>query len=195
MLHLMGTGFKDICVLSRENNTEILPSYTLPGSVVVGKYPLAALIASRFLDIPNSGVIYMVRDFRDACTSTHYKKPDSFWLAPEEWITKIEIALQIRGQKNVALVRYEDLIQQPKLIQSEIALRFELVPTCDFDKCYSHFQNVPEESEKTMNSARAMDVSRVGNWKDCPEKVAYIESIIAEYPILVDLNRKLGYLD
>ncbi|ETN95795.1 sulfotransferase family protein [Zhouia amylolytica] len=63
----------------------------------------------RFFD-ENYKFIHLVRDGRDVVTSRHPLLENEYWVSVDRWVNDVQAGLNYRDNKNVLLIKYEDLI-------------------------------------------------------------------------------------
>ena len=91
------------------------------------------------------------------------------------------------------MLKYESLILKPNKVQKKIADKFGLTIRKPFSECYQDFDQNDEVNMNTMNGARPLDPSRIGNWKDSNKKIDYVNRILANEPEVRAYMEKLGY--
>lgn len=195
MLHLLDTGFEDTEILYHGSGGEVAPTkeHLVEGKIVIGKFPKKASKLSRWLSEEDLGVVYMMRDPRDVLVSRHPLKPKKYWVQPTRWIETAEIANQYKDHERVMILKYENLMTHPEDTQRKIAVRFGLKISQPFSECYRNFDKEDTINMSTMNGARPLDPSRIGNWADDPKKKLHIEKVMKSHPSIAKWMKEFGY--
>ena len=192
MLHLLDTGFGHTILLNEGRGGEVFPTkaHVVKGRIVIGKYPKRAhQLAESIAD--DLGIVFMMRDPRDVLISTHYLKPDQFWVEPARWIAVAQAAIEHADQ--IHLVKFEELIREPDVVQNRLADCFGMHMLCNFSECHTHFDSTDTKNLRAMKGARPLDPTRIDNWRDGGAKQAYIESLLQENVQLREYQARFGY--
>lgn len=192
MLHLMETGFENVEKNIDGPGNEAFPKKAIEGKVVAGKFPKMIRKLDKVMR-DDLGVIYMMRDPRDVLVSKHFLKPNKYWTPPNRWIEAAEIAEDFKDHPNVMLLKYESLVSNPNRVQKHIAQKFGLEIKRPFAECHKYFDQEDQVNLNTMNGARPLDPSRIGNWKDDPAKKQYAQKMLKQHPEIVTYMKRLGY--
>jgi len=191
----MGSAFHRTKILYDGPGGEVFPSKELveDQKIIVGKYPKRAGRLDKLL-ADDLGVIYMMRDPRDAMVSTHWLRPHRYWIQPKRWIQAAKWYFEHKDHPSVWLVKYEDLVRHPDEQQVILAAYFGLLPNGRFSDAWKHFDTKDETNLKNMRGARPFDPSRIGNWKKDGKKREYVERMFKHYgKKIVPLMERLGY--
>lgn len=138
-------------------------------------------------------IIYMLRDPRAVLVSHHPVMGKKFYTPPERWIESAERIDKFKKHDRVMIVKFEDLVLNPMACQKEIAARFGLVPSLNFDECYKNFEALDKNGTKSMHGARKFDKSRISPWKGDKTLEKYLKTVFEKYPIIKELMNKYGY--
>ena len=119
--------------------------------------------------IPNQiFILWLVRHPLDVTSSTLYYQgtTHSSYISAERWIREANALKQMIAskQKNILIIKYEDLINKPDKIQLEIASFCSLKINNLFRNNHLTFTASQDISE-TMNGIRPPDPSSIGRWK------------------------------
>ena len=195
MLHLLDTGFHDTEILYHEEGGEVAPSeqYLKDGKIIVGKFPKKASKLSKWLNNEDLGVVYMMRDPRDVLVSSHWLKPNKYWVQPKRWIETAKIAHEYQNHDRVHVVKYESLLLNSDAVQKEISDKFGMEINHSFEQCYEKFNSDDDVNMNNMNGARPLDTSRIGNWAKDPKKQSYIGRVMKSNPELGQWMQKFNY--
>lgn len=193
MFSLMYTGFENIVKVNAGLWNEQVPEEVIEGKVVVGKLPKKASKLHTVM-AEGLGIIFMMRDPRDVLISKHFEKPHRYWTSTARWIRTATVALEYQDHPNVLLIKYEDLISNPNMVQNAIAERFHLEETRRFEHCYKSFDSSDEYNAKTMNGIRPLDKSRIGSWKDGYVNEKFVNRLMKNNE-MTDLMKHFGYID
>jgi hypothetical protein len=150
---------------------------------------------------PNKPVLVMKRDFRsyerieqiperikiawivrhpfDVLTSQHPVTERKYHIQPYRWLGEM-LALQYLVDSNRAdtwIVRYEDLVTYPESVQTKLSQAFGLKILSTVDQIPSRFKASPM-ANAAMHGLRAIDSNSVHKYKNDPEKVAYLKTLL-----------------
>lgn len=195
MLHLMGSGFRNIKMVYDGPGGEVVPTdndIENKKTVVVGKFPKKLGKIQKFID-KNFGIIFMIRHPYDVLTSKHHLKPDKYWVQPDRWISSAQDILKYKDHNNCLLVKYELLISKPEIVQKKISDKFQLLVKTKFQECPNSFDQEDKVNMLNMNGFRSLDPSRIGNWKQDPEKITHIKKVIDRHPDILTWMKEFQY--
>lgn len=156
-------------------------------------------------------LIVTLRDPRDIITSHHASVPGDYFYAADRCyfvppdgsaprfanpgvlpvqhaiVKVLNAGLFPQG---VFLLKYEDLVRDPDLIQRKLALGFDL----DFHARMADFHQVeiPSDLQGPLNGVRAAKADRTARWR-APEHAARIRDQFTRFPELHDVVVGLGY--
>ncbi len=131
------------------------------------KNPNDTLLAPHVLDRdPSLHFICMMRDPRDVISSKHYSAPDKYFTNLRVWREHAAVAHALKDHPRFHVVRYEDLVKNPDDVQASLgkAMGF-LVRSAKFSD-YSGKDAGSQVEVDALNGARAVEASRLANWKD-----------------------------
>ena len=169
----------------------------------VRKFPLDILhydkIKQQFPDIK---FLVCIRDPRDLLCSKHWHFPDKFKISWNEAIHSkqkdgsmkmmniglYDVYKAIDNARNdkMFLIRFEDLINIPDLLQ----IQFNHIFNYAGDFKDFHQKQLPVGMIQQLNGVRPLDKSRIGTWKQYPER---IKQQFTECPALFDILMDYGY--
>ena len=137
------------------------------GGHVVGKRLAVAPALPEILEYDSSlRVVWMIRDPRDACVSLLPRAPHRPPMVTDwVWIERAKTFTWLRSHPRVLLIRYEDLVRDPKAEQKRLASWLG-VPE---GRCWSEWDgaNIAEKTDKknfwTLCGVRPIETSRIGS--------------------------------
>jgi hypothetical protein len=154
------------------------------------KPPDTIRIERAFLEDEKLHVIAMVRDPRAMATSRHAKFPDVYFSGFGRWLEYQNAIERLTDHPRWLTLRYEDLLQNPQQVQTEIEARFPfLVRKRDFER-YPEGADVPDKAGISLGGARGLDPSRVAAWR---EHLPRIRDQLDKHPAVADKLIELGY--
>jgi hypothetical protein len=154
------------------------------------KPPDTIRIERAFLEDEKLHVIAMVRDPRAMATSRHAKFPDVYFSGFGRWLEYQNAIERLTDHPRWLILRYEDLLQNPQQVQTEIEARFPfLVRKRDFER-YPEGADVPDKAGISLGGARGLDPSRVAAWR---EHLPRIRDQLDKHPAVADKLIELGY--
>lgn len=124
------------------------------------------------------GILYIIRHPYDVLTSFNPTTGRQYHISPHRWLGEM-LALQYlidTGRTNVKIVRYEDLVTTPDLIQGEIAAAFDLQIGSSPDAIGQTFA-APPEAVSAMHGIRRIDTSSLNKFRQDEEKINYLKRI------------------
>lgn len=148
-------------------------------------------------DIPPSiGIVWIVRHPFDVLTSHNPNNSSAkFHIKPHRFLGEMQ-ALQYlveTKRENTLIVKYEDLIKDPSVIQSRIADKFGLNISINAHDATKFF-NAPPEAVAAMHGLRPIENQSTRKYLNDPEKIKYLQHILPEVtPCLDWLAKEFGY--
>jgi len=132
---------------------------------LITKRPKDIMYMPAVIDDPNLYVIYVLRDPRDVIVSRHGKNKDMYYSNIRLWREMHGYATSISGHDRFLQVRYEDFVNDPDAVQSEIEAQFPwLEKLHNFSEYHVHAE-VSEKSRLAMHSVRPIAPTSVGVWR------------------------------
>jgi hypothetical protein len=126
----------------------------------------------------NLGIICLVRDPRDTMLSVYAgsKSANPSYVTQDHWYASVTAAdrifTELRDHRRKLILRYEDLVKQPLLVQSRIADTFGLrmnPRALPIDRVKDNFERLNirfnRDELKALNGLRNMDAESVGRWR------------------------------
>lgn len=135
------------------------------------------------------GILNIIRDPRDALTSTHGAIDKQYYLEPERWIASVRatenLFRELSGHCPKLTIRYEDIILRPETAENELVEVFGLRLREDVASWASLEQNVRSigvspEMKLAMHGVRDFDRASIGRWRRDERSCRYIESMLCE---------------
>jgi hypothetical protein len=133
----------------------------------------------------NIGLIYMVRDPRDVMISRHavskHGSPEEAYVTPQHWYESImageHIFQALADYPRKLLLRYEDLVTQPRQAEQRMVERFGLVQNPDafpIDRVKDNYERLKiafgTDQIMALNGLRNMSATSIGRWRNHPEE-------------------------
>lgn len=190
---LVATGFEGM-VKSPGEKTPM--SFKEDGKIVVGKRPKDVTKLTQLLNEHNDlGVVCMMRDPRAVLVSSHPLFPKKKrYVTPDRWVEaaeSIKNAVAKYGDR-ILVVKFEDLVVDPNMVQNKIGNFFSLKTTIPFSECHLHMSGTDREF-RTMGGNRPIDSRRKKTWKTSSEDIKYVLSQVKQTPNLRSLMKDFGY--
>jgi hypothetical protein len=163
--------------------------------VVISKMPkdlfqIAALRAFYANRGTNLRVLLMCRDPRDVLTSRHEQVCNDYCVTVDAWRRNYWAFTAHRGEPDVLVVRYEDLVGDVRTWQTRIEAFTGEKATLPFQDF--HTQDRPDFHKMTLNGLRPVEQSRIQRWAR-PEYAGRIRQLLREIPEFTDALVELGY--
>ena len=132
--------------------------------------------------------IHVVRDGRDVVTSHHPNDLNRYYVAPERWIADVSCGLNFGGHS--LLVRYEDLVKEPK---------FEITKICEYIEeefdpqmlAHDRFSTVQKNKAWDGNRVAPLNTESIGHWQNL-ENTGRVEEFM-NFPGAAELMQQLHY--
>lgn len=124
-------------------------------------------------------LVYVIRHPFDVLVSQLQNR--QYAISPERWFDEIQAFRQLddKAQRQVYIVKYEDLVCYPDAIQEYLicALGFK------HHTKFSQFQNstpwLEEDMVKAMHGLRPPDLSSIGRWRESSENLGLIRGVLS----------------
>lgn len=129
---------------------------------------------------PRISILYIVRHPFDVLTSFNKTSGRKYHISPARWLGEM-LALQFlvdTQRPATKIVRYEDLVEHPDRVQTEIGDFFGLEREVESNHFLSTF-HPPPEATAAMHGLRPIDRRSVGRWKNEEENIPYLLGIRA----------------
>lgn len=137
------------------------------GQIVLTKRPKDTMYMPRVIDsVPETYVIYMVRDPRDVIVSRHGKDKSRYYANIRLWRQMHGYARSMYDSRNFLEVRYEDFVSRPDDVQDTIAAKFHWLESVYPFSVYHEYAVVSEKSKTAMHGVRPIAPSSVGVWRN-----------------------------
>ncbi len=172
--------FENIQVITEEFPVEVFGVIkTVQPNVVVKR----AWNSYLFLDrIPKSiGILHILRHPFDVLTSHNPTTGRKFHITPTRWLGEMRALKQLMGadRSNLLVIKYEDLVQDPQAAVAKIGNKFGLTQAKDPTQVLSEVQ-LPDEARLAMHGVRPIEQKSVGRYRNDPELVKYLATVIPE---------------
>ena len=177
LLTALMTTYEDLFVLAKELAIEHFGLYqTTASTLVIKRNCDSYLFVER---IPSQiKIIYIIRHPYDVLTSHNPVTGKKYHIDPERWLGEM-LALQFlidSKRPNTQIIRYEDMVLNPDLVQVEIATFFGLSIKDPVENIVFTFQAPPEASD-AMHGLRKIDQKSIAKFKKDPKKIDYLKVI------------------
>lgn len=154
----------------------------------------------------NPVFVYTYRDLRDILCSVHANSEGHYkfdwdkglgtgrssdgrgFLTGKDTEGVLDYCRELKRREGDVWVKYEELVQAPNVVQQEIARKLGFEMKGRFSDFHRH--NLPERYVHPLNGVRPVEKSRIGNWKNHPER---IKQQFTECPELFDWLIYFGY--
>lgn len=226
MLHYAMSAFKDTYIYEKETTLWNFPDKNELASLffknLFSKNPLY-LITKRnpswykekniddlinLIREHNIYLIYIVRDPRDVLTSKHKLHKDSYYVDMDRWKNSVNggerVIDELSDYKRMLVVRYEDLVVNPGVIERSIMSMTGLVKRENVESISKLKDNI-ENSESIdgemipyMHKLRNFDISSIGRWQLDVQKKEYFDELLANddyHSQLISFMKKYDYLE
>lgn len=115
---------------------------------------------------PNLYVIYLLRDPRSVIVSKHKQSPDQYYSSLKVWREFESYRRKLEGHKRFMVVKYEDLVTTPDVVQKSIVSRFPFLgKRCLFSE-FHHYAKPSERTSAALNGLRPVSADRLMEWKN-----------------------------
>lgn len=144
---------------------------------------------------PEIGIAYVIRHPFDVLTSHNPTTNRKYHIQPWRWLGEIGALQYLMDTKRerTKIIRYEDLVTHPATQQAGIAEFFGLEIQSGTDQVVNTFKASPS-AVSAMHGLREIDVRSVGKYKQDPEKLAYIRTILPRLGRTLDwVASEFGY--
>lgn len=169
--------FQEVAIIPAEVPVELFGILTSAKKTQVMKRSLHSFETVE--KIPNRiSILYIVRHPFDVLTSYNKTTGRKYHISPARWLGEM-LALQFlvdTQRSETKIVRYEDLVEHPDRVQTELGEFFGLAKNVDADEYLSTFRP-PPEAAAAMHGLRPIDHRSVGRWKCDEENIRYLRSI------------------
>ena len=137
------------------------------GQILLTKRPKDTMYMPAVIDtVPETYVIYVLRDPRDVIVSRHGKDKSKYYSNIRLFQQMHNYAKSMSGSANFLEIKYEDFVTRPDDIQDVIVDKFPwLEPIHHFSE-YQEYAVVSSKSQKAMHGVRPIAPTSVGRWKD-----------------------------
>jgi hypothetical protein len=192
LTHVLGT-LKDTDVVRNELSLEHFGLTVTSCPVLVLKRDSVAY--QRIEEIPECiEIAYIVRHPFDVLTSHLPTSRRPYHILPQRWLGEMTALRYLRdtGRKNTKIVRYEDLVSNPRETQSDLAIFFGLSVGVSIDELRTVSNN---PTEGPMHRARKIDMNSINKHKRDPEKLKYLAEIRPGLEQMLEWVGKVYYYD
>lgn len=205
LLHqMLFSSVENAWIAPDERSASTVPKLIPP--VVITKRPLDVYDIKRFFSFRKLFILFIVRDPRDMMTSKHIGAPGEYFIGADylyhlgegdpfkrekgSILSTYREILKYQNKKNVALIRYEDMVSNPQQIQQwfkeSCGLRFK-------SEMDSFHQSDDLPLTIPLNGVRAPETSRIKKWLNDETSRERVISQFKQYPELHDILFDLGY--
>ncbi|GAB1391902.1 hypothetical protein MASR1M60_00650 [Rhodocyclaceae bacterium] len=174
-----------------EHERSLFKEAPYPEGIACTKQPREVMYAELAMRVdPDLYFIYMQRDPRDVCVSSHGNRPGAYYTDLGLYLRASQYANAIDGHPRFIRIRYEDLVRHPDAVQQALMQRLPFLEyRHPFSEYYQHAR-VSDQSLKAMHNLRPPDTRSIGKWKNHLERVA---EQVAAFPAVLDEIRRHGY--
>ena len=137
------------------------------GQILLTKRPKDTLYVREILDRdPEFYVIYLLRDPRDVIVSRHGKDDRRYYVNVRVWRELNGIATALAAHPRFLSIKYEDFVNAPDRVQSELCSRFPWLTSRHPFSSYHEHARVSPKSQRAMHGVRPIAPTSVGLWKN-----------------------------
>ena len=178
--------FNDVFVLSKEVPVEQFGLLTSTGSTLVLKRVFNSYMTIE--RIPSQiKMLYIIRHPFDVLTSYNPNTKLKYHIDPDRWMGEMRALKYLIDFKrhHFLIVRYEDLVNDPDLLQLKISTFFNLEIKTSMDNISSVF-NASAEAISAMHGQRKIDKNSINKFRSNPNKIEYLKSIRPKLGLVLD---------
>lgn len=135
-------------------------------------------------------VIYMLRDPRDVVVSKHNYDPDRYWVGLNLWKCYTSFADRLEANPRFIIVRYEDLVTTPSLVQSFLLARIPFLRQTASFTAFHELARPSDDAITALGGVRQPSVESIGRWRRHLPRIA--GQLVRHSTIAQDLIR-YGY--
>ena len=191
LMNEMMRSYKDVSVLAHEEPALRCPYLMLTSKYVVTKYPEDCLKLSEIkATFGDPYIIFLLRDPRDVIVSRHYKNPNRYWVDFKKWKEAVEHYEQFDSSRKV-VVRYEELVDNPNMVQELVANIVGLRIRYPFSEFYQHVKSKHPDI-KALGGVRPVDSSNKFKYLNL-ENYARIKEQLIAHPDMSEWLIRYGY--
>lgn len=179
MTHLMRYFYNCQVVIDKEDHPYNYHHYNDTDNVLVIKKPAVTLNDMDYFDVLSPAIIrgwkiiWMIRDGRDVIVSKNHL--GQYHCSADRWVATNEDALNFILKPNVLIVRYEDLVTDPK---SQMEAIKEFIGQNYQEDFNDFWQSMDTESNMNVGIVpRQVDANSVGKWKEAGNKKVIAEAL------------------
>ena len=178
--------FNDLFVLSKEVPVEQFGVLTTTGSTLVLKRLFNSYMTIELIP-PQIKMIYIIRHPFDVLTSYNPNTNLKYHIDPDRWMGEMRALKYLIDFKrsHVLIIKYEDLVTDPDLIQLKISTFFNLEIKTSMDNISSVF-NASAEAISAMLGQRKIDKNSMNKFRSNPNKIEYLKSIKPKLGLVLD---------
>jgi hypothetical protein len=176
LMGIMST-FLDTAIIPAEVPVELFALLTSPKHTQLLKRTMRSFETVEQIPARIS-ILYIVRHPFDVLTSFNKTTGRKYHIGPARWLGEM-LALQFlvdTQRSETKILRYEDLVEHPDRIQTELGEFFGLAKEVDANEFLSTFRP-PPEATAAMHGLRPIDSRSVGRWKSDEENITYLRGI------------------
>lgn len=193
LAEVMKTCFEIDCSCDHEAPISVSNSSFGICDTILTKHPSSTKGLEKVLKWdPNLYIICLIRDPRDMVCSYHGKIEDKYYCDLQFWLNFIENYKNLQSQSRVLLIKYEDLTENPSLIQEQIMKGMPfLSKKYNFSDFHLYAKPV-NDSIKALKNLRPIESKGIGNWRN---HLPRIKQQIQEFGSIDDSLIAFGYED
>ena len=167
------------------------PLADLDASLYFSKKPSDITHVKRIFERnPNLFLIYVLRDPRAVITSIHPSRGDVYYASFERWLRYEKAARELLQHERFLLVRYEELVKAPDLVQEKIQTQFPFLEKRHPFSAFHEFAKSSKKAEISLKGLRPISPDSLNNWQNHLPRIRFQ---LDRYPDLKDVVREYGY--
>ncbi|MFW6026391.1 MAG: sulfotransferase family protein, partial [Candidatus Woesearchaeota archaeon] len=137
----------------------------------------------------NVKLIHIVRDGRDVMLSKHPKKPNSYWVSPERWVSDVKAGLKFEDHPNVFTVKYENIILNYSEVMKDLCNFIGETFTDELKDWYAN--TVVKKNKAWDGKVKKLHSNSIAKYKNTSDKKR-VKEIMSNEDV-VSLLKKLNY--
>lgn len=124
-------------------------------------------------------IIYIIRDGRDVCVSTHGLNKEIYWAKPWQWIYSYNNSKKYYNHNNLLFVKYEDLAINHSLVIQKIS-KFINDKQNNYNSAYKKFSK-NTQVKQAVKTLRPIDDNSIDNWRNKKHINRITEILLSKY--------------
>lgn len=140
---------------------------------------------------PDLWIIVMLRDPRDIIVSRHRRFSELYFSNLKEIQDRVRLLARISAHPRVLTVRYEDLVDEPDEVQSELSDKISFLEKTSSFSAFSGIAKPSDSAITALGGIRPISRNSIGRWR---QELPRVKGQITRYGPIDDMLRVLGYV-